>query len=133
MKLFTKTFGCQMNFADSDEMGRHLKERGFTATEEPSEADAILVNTCTVRDLAEHKAVSFIGRLRDWKGIRPERLIIVTGCAAERTKEELKKRFPYVDLIVGAKDIEGFPGELDGYLKLKGEYPTPYPRPQGAG
>ncbi len=113
MKLFTKTFGCQMNFADSDEMTRHFRKRGFVSTDDETAADAILVNTCTVRDLAEHKAVSFIGRLRDWKLANPESLIVVTGCAAERAKTEMKQRFPNIDLIVGAKDIDAFPTELD--------------------
>jgi tRNA-2-methylthio-N6-dimethylallyladenosine synthase len=113
MKLFTKTFGCQMNFADSDEMTRHFRVRGYQSTDDEAASDAILVNTCTVRDLAEHKAVSFIGRLRDWKLANPDRLIVVTGCAAERAKAEMKQRFPYIDLIVGAKDIDAFPAELD--------------------
>ncbi len=119
MKLFTKTFGCQMNFADSDEMGRHFKERGFTAAADEDSADAILVNTCTVRDLAEHKASSFIGRLKDWKQTHPNGMVIVTGCAAERAKGEFKRRFPHIDLIVGAKDIEQFPKELDEFLETK--------------
>lgn len=116
MKLFTKTFGCQMNFADSDELGRHFKSRGFTNTENEAEADTILVNTCTVRDLAEHKAFSFVGRLKEWKDSNPDGLIIVTGCAAERAKTDFKRKFPHIDLIVGAKDIEKFPAELDGLL-----------------
>ncbi len=105
-----------MNFADSDEMGRHLKNRGFVSTAEQGEADAILVNTCTVRDLAEHKAGSYLGLLKDWKKENPQRMIILTGCAAERAKADFKRRFPYVDLIVGAKDIEKFPEELDSFL-----------------
>lgn len=116
MKIFTRTFGCQMNFADSDEMGRHFNERGFTAAENEESADAILVNTCTVRDLAEHKASSFIGRLKDWKDAHPQGLVIVTGCAAERAKDDFKRRFPHIDLIVGAKDIEQFPAELNDLL-----------------
>ncbi|MFN0117000.1 MAG: tRNA (N6-isopentenyl adenosine(37)-C2)-methylthiotransferase MiaB [Elusimicrobiota bacterium] len=117
MKLFTQTFGCQMNFADSDEMGRHFKERGFAQTQNLEEADAVLVNTCTVRELAEHKAMSFIGRMKEWKLNNPNGLLIVTGCAAERAKVEMKRKFPHIDLIVGAKDIEEFPYELDKSLK----------------
>jgi tRNA-2-methylthio-N6-dimethylallyladenosine synthase len=120
MKLFTKTFGCQMNFADSDEIGAHFKERGFASTEEVADANVILIYTCTVRELAEHKAMSFIGRMRDWKKKNPAGLVVVTGCAAERAKGEIKHKFPFVDLIVGAKDIEEFPGELDRILSLRG-------------
>ena len=119
MKLFTKTFGCQMNFADSDEMGRALSARGFFSTEDQDSADAVLVNTCTVRELAEHKAMSYIGRLEEWKAVNPRRLVIVTGCAAERTKETVQRRFPHVDLVVGAIDIEKFPLRLDDLLAAK--------------
>jgi tRNA-2-methylthio-N6-dimethylallyladenosine synthase len=119
MKLFTKTFGCQMNFADSDEMGRALRARGFFATDDQDSADAVLVNTCTVRELAEHKAMSYIGRLEDWKAGQKNRLVIVTGCAAERTKATVQKRFPHVDLVVGAIDIEKFPARLDDLLSLR--------------
>jgi len=106
-----------MNFSDSEEMGRHFNERGFQNTDTLGQADAVLVNTCTVRDLAEHKASSYLGRLKDWKAEHPEKLIVVTGCAAERAKKEFKHRFPFIDLIVGAKDIERFPQELDDLLK----------------
>jgi tRNA-2-methylthio-N6-dimethylallyladenosine synthase len=135
MKLFTKTFGCQMNFADSDEMGRHFRERGFTATDNVDEADAVVVNTCTVRDLAEHKAVSFIGRMREWKDAKPGGVLLVTGCAAERTKLELRQRFPYIDLVVGAKDIESFSTELDAVLqeRFSEDDLVPLTAPVGAG
>lgn len=121
MKFFSKTFGCQMNFADSDEMSGHLDARGFTPTDNPEEADAFLVNTCTVRDMAEHKASSYIGRLKEWKEADPNRILIVTGCAAERAKQEFKRRFPYIDLIVGAKDIEKFPAALNGILDIRNQ------------
>jgi len=116
MKLFTKTFGCQMNFADSDEMGQAFAKRGFSKTEDAEVADAILVNTCTVRELAEHKAMSFIGRLREWKALGAGRMIVVTGCAAERAKTDIERRFDHVDLVVGAKDIEAFPARLGEFL-----------------
>ena len=103
MKFHVRTFGCQMNVADSNEMGRHLKANGLLETQDPDEASVILVNTCTVRQHAEDRAFSEIGRLKRWKAKRPGRKIVVTGCAAERTKEYLEDRFPFVDLVVGAK------------------------------
>ncbi len=111
MKFYVRTYGCQMNVADSNEMGRHLKARGLVETEDPDEASVILVNTCTVRQHAEDRGFSEVGRLRRWKARRPGRKIVVTGCAAERTKEYLEDRFPFVDLVVGAKSIEDF-GQL---------------------
>jgi tRNA-2-methylthio-N6-dimethylallyladenosine synthase len=111
MKYYVRTYGCQMNVADSDEMGRHLKAKGLVETQDENEASIFLVNTCTVRQHAEDRAFSEIGRLRRWKVRGPGRKVVVTGCAAERTKAYLEDRFPFVDLVVGAKSIEGF-GQL---------------------
>lgn len=108
MKFFVRTYGCQMNVADSNEMGRHLKANGLVETQDPDEASVMLVNTCTVRQHAEDRAFSEIGRLRKWKAKQPGRKVVVTGCAAERTKDYLEDRFPFVDLVVGAKSIEDF-------------------------
>src|SRR5712691_12755759 len=108
MKFYVRTYGCQMNVADSNEMSRHLKARGLVETQDPDEASVMLVNTCTVRQHAEDRAFSEIGRLKRWKAKRPGRKVVVTGCAAERTKEYLEDRFPFVDLVVGAKSIEDF-------------------------
>src|ERR1051325_7216236 len=108
MKYYVRTYGCQMNVADSDEMSRHLKARRLTPTEDPEEASLLLVNTCTVRQHAEDRAFSEIGRLKKWKARQTGRKVVITGCAAERTKEYLEDRFPFLDLVVGAKSIESF-------------------------
>ncbi len=97
-----------MNMADSNEMGRHLKAKGLLETKDPDEASVLLVNTCTVRQHAEDRAFSELGRLKEWKAKRTGRKIVVTGCAAERTKEYIEDRFPFVDLVVGAKSIDDF-------------------------
>jgi tRNA-2-methylthio-N6-dimethylallyladenosine synthase len=76
----------------------------------------MLVNTCTVRQHAEDRAFSEIGRLRKWKAKRAGRKLVVTGCAAERTKEYLEDRFPFIDLVVGARSIEDFAGLAKGLL-----------------
>ena len=116
MKYFVRTYGCQMNVADSDEMSRHLRARGFSATDDPDDASIFLVNTCTVRQHAEDRAFSEIGRLRRWKAARPDRKVVVTGCAAERTRDFLERRFPHVDLVAGARSIESFGAIVDGLL-----------------
>src|SRR5712671_6357007 len=85
MKFYVRTYGCQMNVADSSEMGRHLKARGLVETQDPDEASVFLVNTCTVRQHAEDRGFSEIGRLKRWKAKQPGRKLVVTGCAAERT------------------------------------------------
>lgn len=105
-----------MNVADSNEMGRHLQNRGLVATDDPESASIMLVNTCTVRHHAEERAFSEIGRLKKWKALQPGRKIVLTGCAAERTKEHIENRFPYVDLVVGAKSIEDFPSLVERLL-----------------
>ena len=119
MKYFVRTYGCQMNVADSNEMGRHLRARGVTPTDDQEEASVLIVNTCTVRQHAEDRAFSEVGRLKKWKAARPDRKIVVTGCAAERARDYLEGRFPYVDLIVGAKSIEEFGGIVDGLLERR--------------
>jgi tRNA-2-methylthio-N6-dimethylallyladenosine synthase len=108
MKFYVETFGCQMNVADSLEMGRRLRSRGYRATTDLDRADIVLVNSCTVRDHAEHKALSYLGRLADWRSASANRLLIFAGCAAERLKDRLVHRFPQVDLVAGAKSIGAF-------------------------
>ena len=79
--LHVVTFGCQMSVADGGEMAAPLLARGLRAVDAPEHADAILLNTCTVRQHAEDKALSLIGRLREWKDADPGRVLIVAGCA----------------------------------------------------
>lgn len=117
MKYHLITYGCQMNVADSDEMSQPLKERGLTATSDMQVADIILMNTCTVRGHAEHKALSNLGRLKCWKEKNPDRILIVAGCAASLWGESLKKRYPYVDLVSPATQIEKFPEAIATVLK----------------
>jgi len=116
MKYHVVTFGCQMNVADSNEMSARLEARGMASTPEIEEADLVLINTCTVRQQAENRALSLLGRLKEWKKAREGRLIVLTGCAAERIKNEVSWRIPQVDLTVGAKDIERFGERLDELL-----------------
>jgi tRNA-2-methylthio-N6-dimethylallyladenosine synthase len=116
MKYYVRTYGCQMNVADSNEMARHLEQRGFVATDDLDDASVCLVNTCTVREHAEHRAMSEIGWLKTWKDEASDRKLVVAGCAAQRAREYIERRFPHVDLVVGAKSIESFPEIVDGLL-----------------
>lgn len=120
MKVFIQTFGCQMNLADSEEMFLHLSARGAVLTEDMDNADVVLINTCTVRDHAEHRAVSFLGRLAAWKKQDPKRIIIFAGCAAQRLGKKLQKQFPFLDICAGAKSIGHFSDILDN----SGLFPT---------
>lgn len=109
MKIHTIALGCQMSVADGLEMSRPFLERGAERASSVDEADCVLLTTCTVRDHAEHRAISLIGRLRSWREEDPRRILVVAGCAAERIGGEIRKRFPHVDLVVGAKSLQRFP------------------------
>lgn len=106
--VYIQTFGCQMNTADSAEMMLALSARGCISCQDAQKADVMLINTCTIREHAEHKALSLLGRLRKWKEAKTGRVIIFAGCAAERLGGEVKKKFPYVDIVCGAKSIDAF-------------------------
>ncbi len=129
-KVFIQTYGCQMNVADSDEMFAHLAARGAVLTDNLDDADTVLINTCTVRDHAEHRAVSFLGRLNAWKKEKPGRVIIFAGCAAQRLGKSLQKKYPFLDILSGAKDIEHFSDTLNqsglfGAPGASGQLPAP--------
>lgn len=119
MRLHVVSFGCQMSVADGGEMAAPLLARGFRAVARPEDADAIVLNTCTVRQHAEDKALSLIGRLRPWKDADPDRVLIVAGCAAERLGGWIRTRFPHVDLVVGAKSIEDYPRVVEEALAAR--------------
>jgi tRNA-2-methylthio-N6-dimethylallyladenosine synthase len=96
-----------MNEADSEDIAAAFRRRGYSLTDDLKKADAVVVNTCTVRQRAEDKAISQIGRLRAWKEKRPEGKVFVVGCAAQKLGEKnIKHRFPFVDEVVGAKSID---------------------------
>jgi tRNA-2-methylthio-N6-dimethylallyladenosine synthase len=117
VKYHLITYGCQMNTADSEEMAQPLAQRGFTATASLQDADIVLMNTCTVREQAEHRADSSIGRLRVWKNADPNRILIVAGCAASRWGDSIKQKYPFIDLISPATQIEQFPEAVAQVLK----------------
>jgi tRNA-2-methylthio-N6-dimethylallyladenosine synthase len=117
VKYHLITYGCQMNTADSEEMAQPLAGRGFTATARLSDADIVLMNTCTVREQAEHRADSNIGRLRKWKDADPRRILIVAGCAATRWGDSIQKKYPFIDAVSPATKIEQFPELIEAILK----------------
>ena len=105
-KLYIKTYGCQMNEYDSDKTIDILKERkGVEVTSHPEEADIILLNTCSIRDKAESKVYSELGRLNKLKEKNPNLKIGVGGCVATQEGSNIKKRAPYVDLIYGPQTL----------------------------
>jgi tRNA-2-methylthio-N6-dimethylallyladenosine synthase len=109
-QVYIQTIGCQMNVYDSDRMERVLRTIGFIRTQHIKEADLILLNTCSVREKAEQKAFSFLGRLPALKEIKPTLLIGVGGCVAQQEGERILQRAPYVDLVFGTRAIDRLPG-----------------------
>lgn len=95
------TFGCQMNKADSERMAGILEEMGFQWAEEPDAADLILYNTCTIRDNAEQKVYSYLGRQARRKQEQPGLTLVVAGCVAQQEGEQLLRRVPELDLVMG--------------------------------
>ncbi|MGI0488335.1 tRNA (N6-isopentenyl adenosine(37)-C2)-methylthiotransferase MiaB [Pantanalinema rosaneae CENA516] len=95
------TFGCQMNKADSERMAGILEEIGYEWAEEPDQADLILYNTCTIRDNAEQKVYSYLGRQAKRKQEQPDLTLVVAGCVAQQEGEKLLRRVPELDLVMG--------------------------------
>jgi tRNA-2-methylthio-N6-dimethylallyladenosine synthase len=112
-KLFVKTYGCQMNVYDSQRMADSLAAEGFVETEVPEEADVLILNTCHIREKAAEKVYSELGRIRSLKAVAARdgrRLIVgVAGCVAQAEGEEIIRRAPVVDLVVGPQSYHRLP------------------------
>lgn len=103
--VFMETFGCQMNENDSGRMLGFLKEINYLQTDSPQSADLIIINTCSIRDKAEKKVYSTLGRYRDLKKNKPGLVIGVSGCVAQQNGEGLLKRVPHLDIVIGPHNI----------------------------
>jgi tRNA-2-methylthio-N6-dimethylallyladenosine synthase len=109
-KLYIKTFGCQMNEYDSDKMADILNQfAGYVRIDTPDDADAIILNTCSIREKAEEKVFSDLGRIRELKKYKPDLLIGVGGCVASQEGAEILKRAPYVDIVFGPQTLHRIP------------------------
>ncbi|MGD8590490.1 MAG: tRNA (N6-isopentenyl adenosine(37)-C2)-methylthiotransferase MiaB [Chromatiales bacterium] len=109
-KLYIKTFGCQMNEYDSSRMADALREaEGLALTDKPEEADVLLLNTCSIREKAQEKVFSQLGRWRPWKARRPGLIIGVGGCVASQEGDAIRERAPYVDLVFGPQTLHRLP------------------------
>jgi tRNA-2-methylthio-N6-dimethylallyladenosine synthase len=105
-KLYIKTFGCQMNEYDSGKMADLLHaDEGMEMTNSPEDADVVLLNTCSIREKAEDKVFSDLGRLRELKKTRPNLLIGVGGCVASQEGQQIVSRAPYVDVVFGPQTL----------------------------
>ena len=108
-KLFIKTYGCQMNVYDSERMAEALGGQGYVETASPDDADMILLNTCHIREKAAEKVYSELGRFKGLKAGNPNLKIGVAGCVAQAEGEEIMRRQPLVDLVVGPQSYHRLP------------------------
>jgi tRNA-2-methylthio-N6-dimethylallyladenosine synthase len=117
-KLYIKTMGCQMNEYDSDKMADVLREsHGYELTSDAGEADLLLVNTCSIREKAQEKVFSELGRWRPLKAARPGVLIGVGGCVASQEGEGITRRAPFVDIVFGPQTLHRLPEMLEDALE----------------
>jgi tRNA-2-methylthio-N6-dimethylallyladenosine synthase len=122
-RLYIETVGCQMNVLDSEMVVADLRKRGYELARELSAADVILFNTCSVREQAENKTYSALGRLRSFKKENPDKIIGVMGCMAQKDQQLVFNRAPYVDLVVGPGQLARIPDLIDEISagRLRGE------------
>ena len=110
--LYIRTFGCQMNEYDSAKMVDVLREsQGYELTDDPAEADLLLLNTCSVREKAQEKVFSQLGGWKQLKKAKPDLLIGVGGCVASQEGDGIIKRAPYVDLVFGPQTLHRLPDD----------------------
>ncbi len=107
--VYIKTVGCQMNVLDSEMVVADLKRHGYRVVDTPAEADLLLYNTCSIREQAEEKTYSALGKLRDTKARHPDKKIGVLGCMAQKDQEVIFRRAPFVDMIVGPGQLHSLP------------------------
>ena len=116
-KLYIKTFGCQMNEYDSEKMADVLHStQGMDQTDEIDDADVILLNTCSIREKAQEKVFSDLGRLRELKQLKPDLLIGVGGCVASQEGKQIINRAPHVDFVFGPQTLHRLPKLIDQRL-----------------
>ena len=116
-KIFIKTFGCQMNEYDSNRIYDLVKKIGYDKTEKYEKADCYLLNTCHIRDKAKEKVYHEIGRVKKTFRFKKKPLVIITGCVAQAENQEMLKREPYIDLVIGPQSYHKINEKILNYLK----------------
>ncbi|MEJ7593746.1 MAG: tRNA (N6-isopentenyl adenosine(37)-C2)-methylthiotransferase MiaB [Planctomycetaceae bacterium] len=108
-RVYIETVGCQMNMLDSELVVAALRKEGYELSDDPRDADTVLFNTCSVREHAEHKIYSALGRLKFSKRNRPQKVIGVLGCMAQKDQDLIFQKAPYVDIVVGTGQLAEIP------------------------
>ena len=116
-KRFTiRTYGCQMNVHDSEKVATLLEDSGLVTASSEAEADVLVINTCSIRDKAEHQLYSDLGRLREWKSEKPGRIVGVGGCVAQQVGDALLGRFSHLDFVFGTHNLRRVPALLEAAI-----------------
>ena len=118
-KIFIKTFGCQMNEYDSNRIYDSVKKIGFFKTENYEEANCYLLNTCHIRDKAKEKVYHEIGRVKKIFRLKEKPLVIIAGCVAQAENQEMLKREPYIDFVIGPQAYHKINDTILNYVKEK--------------
>jgi len=116
-KVYLQTFGCQMNVYDSEKLRSLLTSAGHRITENPKDADIIVLNTCSVREKAERRALGRLSDFQRYKQKNPDVRLVVTGCVAQRMGKELLEQMPYLDLVLGPDQIFQLPTYLQNHKR----------------
>src|ERR1700677_3470618 len=120
-KVFIKTYGCQMNERDSEQVAQMLLARGYELTPHEGDADVVLLNTCSVRDMAEQKAIGKMGMLGNLRKKKPELVFGFLGCMAQSRGAELVRDIAHVDLVVGTQKFHRVADYVDEIFRKKHE------------
>ncbi|MBK1877294.1 tRNA (N6-isopentenyl adenosine(37)-C2)-methylthiotransferase MiaB [Pelagicoccus mobilis] len=125
-RVYIKTYGCQMNERDSEQVASDLRNRGYSIVDNEHDADVVLLNTCSVRDQAEQKAIGKAGYLKKRKVENPNFVLGVMGCMAQNHGSTLVDRLPDLDLVVGTQKFHRVPDHLDNLIQtMNGQGPRP--------
>ena len=125
-RVYIKTYGCQMNERDSEQVAVDLRNRGYSIVPHEDEADIVLLNTCSVRDQAEQKAIGKAGHLAVRKRKDPNFVLGILGCMAQNRGSELLDRLPDLDLVAGTQKFHRVPDHLDNLIaSMNGQGPRP--------
>ncbi|MFP8879850.1 MAG: tRNA (N6-isopentenyl adenosine(37)-C2)-methylthiotransferase MiaB [Myxococcota bacterium] len=112
-----RTHGCQMNVHDSQKVSNLLHHEGWSAADTADSADLLIINTCSIRDKAEHRLYSELGKLRRWKDAQPGRIIGVAGCVAQQQGDALLRRFSQLDFVYGTHNLRRVPSMVEAALR----------------
>ena len=120
-KYFLRTYGCQMNVHDSEEIKYYLESLGYEEVDELESADIVVLNTCAIRENAKDKVFGYLGRCKHYKKIKPDLIIAIAGCLMQHPSEieEIQKRHSYIDIVIGTHNLSELPDMIKKVIETK--------------